>query len=344
MLKTALIYDEVTAKGDPKGERPWVEAEYETPETIGALLAAISEHSDEAVPLPLRPTLVEDLGREAPDLVFNIAEGRGGASRESIVPIMLDHLGIPYTGSDGVALGISLNKALTKRLAAGAGVHTPSSAVFESGSQAAGRLAELEFPVLVKPNYGGSSVGIGPESIVRDPQDLPAVVDHHTAAFEQPCLVEHYVRGTDVAVGLLGNGHVEVFPPAKVIARGGMYSAEVKERHERQVLCPCKLPPGLREQLTDWSRAVCELIGVRDFARVDYIVDREGRAHFLEVNPLPGLSPYYGVYPVQASAAGYGHADLIGAIMQHALSRGRDVRSLTYEPVAERAGRQCDDC
>ncbi len=341
-MKAVLIYDKATAAG--QAERPWVEAEYETPETIGALLAAMGRHCDEAVPLPLGPGLVDDLKREAPDLAFNIAEGLEGPSRESIVPVILDHLGIAYTGSDGVALGISLNKALTKALAAGAGVRTPASAVFASGPEASEGAAELHYPVLVKPNFGGSSVGIGPESIVSRPADLAAVVEREVALYSQPCLVEHFVAGTDVTVGLLGNGELEAFPPAKVIAPGGLYSEEVKDTHERQVVCPCKLPPGLEEQLVGWARAVYRLIGARDFARIDYIVDDDGRAHFLEINPLPGLSPYYGVYPVQAAAAGREHTDLIGAIMSHAIKRHSDARSRKHEPVAGRAGQQCKDC
>ena len=343
-MKTALIYDEPTSVGPGRGERSWVEAEYETPETIAALLAAIGRHCDVAVPLPLGPGLVDDLKREAPDLAFNIAEGLEGPSRESIVPVILDHLGIPYTGSDGVALGISLNKALTKALVAGAGVRTPASAVFASSPEANEGSGELDYPVLVKPNFGGSSVGIGPDSIVRRPADLAAVVEREVALYSQPCLVEHFVAGTDVTVGLLGNGELEAFPPAKVIAPGGLYSEEVKDAHERQVVCPCKLPPGLEEQLVVWAKTVYRLIGARDFARIDYIVDDGGRAYFLEINPLPGLSPYYGVYPVQAAAAGREHTDLIGAIMSHAIKRHSDARSRKHEPVAGRAGQQCKDC
>lgn len=339
-MKAALIYDEVTARGDGS----WVEAEYESPETIEALLGAMAAHCEEVVPIPLRVSLVEDMRREAPDLALNIAEGREGPSRESIVPIVLDHLGIPYTGSDGVALGISLNKALTKRLAAGAGIRTPRSAVFESGAEAAGRCDELEFPVLVKPNFGGSSVGIGPDSLVHDPQDLPALVDHHVALYEQPCLVEHYVTGVDVTVGLLGNGQPEVLPAGKVTTSNGMYSARAKEKHDRQITCPCRLPKGLAERLANWSRRVYDLIGARDFARVDYILDEGGRAHFLEINPLPGLSPYYGVFPVLAAAAGYSHTDLIGAIMDLALERYRRTRSPAYERLAGRAAQQCHHC
>ena len=329
-MKTALIYDEVS----PGGVGAWVEAEYESPATIEALLTAIGAHCDQAVPIPLRRSLAADLEREAPDLAFNIAEGREGPWRESVVPVVLDHLGIPYTGSDGVALGLSLNKALTKRLAASAGVPTLSFRLFTSAEEARARRRELDYPVLLKPNFGGSSAGIGPESVVRGPEQLAERVAQLVSAFGQPCLAERYVRGVDVTVGLLGNGEVRVLPPGRIETAEGMYSSAAKRRHDRRVVCPCPLPPGLGERLADWSLRVYDVIGARDFARVDYMLDERGQAHFLEINPLPGLSPFYGVFPELAEAAGCDHAELIGAIMRLAIERSVSRRSPTHESMA----------
>jgi D-alanine-D-alanine ligase len=329
-MKAALIYDRL----DPSPVRAWVEAEYETPETVAALLAALEARCGRAVPIPFEPSLVADLEREAPDLAFNIAEGWDGPSRESIVPAILDHLGVPYTGSDAVALGMSLNKALTKRLAAGAGVSTPAFGLFTSGRQAAERRHELTYPVLLKPNFGGSSVGVGPGSLVEEPADLAGRVEDYVARYEQPCLAEHYVVGADVTVGLLGNGEVQVLPPARILAPDGMYSEQVKQRHDREVICPCALPGELTDELIRRALTVYELIGARDFARVDFMVDEEGRARFLEINPLPGLSPYYGVFPVLAAAAGYSHTELIGAVVDLALERHRHARNLAHGYLA----------
>jgi D-alanine-D-alanine ligase len=137
-----------------------------------------------------------------------------------------------------------------------------------------------------------------------------------------------------VTVGLLGNADVQALPIGRVETVGGMYSAAAKQRHDRRIVCPCALPDGLHERLTDWSLRVYDVIGARDFARVDYMLDERGRAHFLEINPLPGLSPYYGVYPELAEAAGYDHAGLIGAIMDLAIERNASQRSPTHEPMA----------
>ncbi|MGD8727831.1 MAG: hypothetical protein PVH40_09310, partial [Gemmatimonadales bacterium] len=159
-MRAVLVYDERS----PEGSASWVEAEYESADTIDALLEAMASHCGEAVPLPLRPSLVDDLLRIDPDLAFNIAEGRGGPSRESIVPAILDHLGIPYTGADAVSLGVSLNKAMTKHLARSAGIPTPDFGLFATGEQAAAGWEGLTPPLLVKPNLGGSSAGITVDS------------------------------------------------------------------------------------------------------------------------------------------------------------------------------------
>jgi D-alanine--D-alanine ligase len=337
-MRTALIYDEKT----PDARGGWVEAEYESPETVRALLKAIGAHCEEAVGVPFGPRLVEDLKVLKPDLAFNIAEGREGPQRESIVPAVLDYLAIPYTGSDGVTLGVSLDKALTKRLALQLGVPTPPFGLFESGAQAREAADELDYPVLVKPNYGGSSAGIEADSVLHGPAGLPELVDRMAGVFRQPCLVEGYVRGRDVTVGLLGNGRVQVLPAGEIRTARGLYGQEAKRRHDREVVCPCELPAGLEEQLADRSLRIYRAIGGRDFARVDFMLDGAGRPWFLEINPLPGLSPYYGVFPVLAEAAGYSHTALIGEIMRLATQRYHESRSFPDVRLATIPGRRND--
>jgi D-alanine-D-alanine ligase len=247
---------------------------------------------------------------------------------------VLDHLGIPYTGSDGVSLGISLNKAVTKHLARSAGIPTPEFRLFATGDEAAAAWDELTPPLLAKPNLGGSSAGITADSIVHDRESLFHVVDEQTRLYGHPSLVERYVAGVDVTVGLLGNGEVEAFPVGLIETEEGLYSADAKQRHEKRVTCPCELPHGLADALAEWSVRIYELIGARDFGRVDYMMDERGDVWFLEINPLPGLSPYYGVYPVLAEAAGYGHAQLIGKIMETAIGRHRASGDRLYVRLA----------
>lgn len=308
-MKTALIYDKI-ASGD---EKSWVDAEYETPETINVLLKAIQAYGDEAVSVPFGPELVDQLIDQDPNLVFNIAEGHRGASRESIVPSVLEYLNIPYTGSDGVTLGVSLNKALTKRLAIAVGIRTPRFYLFKSSQEVAELGKELDFPLLLKPNFGGSRIGIERACVVHDWKNLSSSIGDYILRYDQPCLAEEYIEGTDVTIGLLGNAPVEVLPAGKIITQKG----------KRKVVCPSSLPRSLERELRNSSLKIYELIGARDLSRLDYILDKKGQLHFLEINPLPGLSPYYGIMPLLAKAAGYSYEELIGRIIKVALERYR---------------------
>ena len=115
-MKVILVYDESISL-ETAGSLPEdIGAEYESNRTIGAMLQAIRACGHEAAGLILAGDFAEQIRRMEPDLVFNIAEGVRGPARESIVPAWLDHLGIPYTGSDGLTLAVSLDKALTKTL------------------------------------------------------------------------------------------------------------------------------------------------------------------------------------------------------------------------------------
>lgn len=308
-MKTALIYDKIASGG----KESWVNAEYETPETIDVLLEAIQAHSDEAVSIAFGPELVDQLIDQDPDLVFNIAEGHSGPCRESIVPLILEYLSILYTGSDGVTLGVSLNKALTKRLARSMGIRTPRFYLFKSSQEVAKLGKELDFPLLLKPNFGGSRIGIEPACVVYDWKSLSKSISDYIIRYGQPCLAEEHIEGTDVTIGLLGNSPVEVLPAGKIITQKG----------KRKVVCPFPLSHSLERELRSSSLKIYELIGARDLSRLDYILDKKGQLYFLEINPLPGLSPYYGIMPVLAAAAGYEYEELIGRIIEVALERYR---------------------
>lgn len=308
-MKTALIYDKIHSEG----KKFWVDSEYETPETIKALLKAIQAHSDEAISIAFGPELVGQLIDQHPDLVFNIAEGHSGPCRESIIPLVLEYLNIPYTGSDGVTLGLSLNKALTKRLATAVGVRTPRFFLFKSSQEVAELGKDFDFPLLLKPNFGGSRIGIEPDWVFHDWKNLSTSVSDYILRYNQPCLAEEYIEGTDVTIGLLGDSPVEVLPAGETITQKG----------ERKVVCSFSLPCSLGRELRNSSLKIYELIGARDLSRLDYILENKAQLYFLEINPLPGLSPYYGIMPVLAEAAGYSYERLIGRIIKVALQRHR---------------------
>jgi len=257
--------------------------------------------------------------RVGPELVFNIAEGVRGRGRESIVPAWLDQVGIPYTGSDPLTLSLTLDKAMAKTVAQAHGVATPAwRCVYdESGLEGLG----LEFPLFVKPNGEGSSMGIRRSSLAVREDELRRQVRWVLRHYRQGCLVEEYMPGREFCVGLLGNGEPEILPIVEVRTGTGFYSYESKSVHDKELICPAELPRELAEHMRGMGRKLFREFRCRDLARLDLKLDARGVPRFLEMNPLPGLSPYYSIFTAQAEAAGMGFEELIGRIIASALER-----------------------
>ena len=318
-MKIALVYDEAPDTACPDGVPEDFGAEYEDAPTIEAMLEAIRANCHDAVPLALGEDFPARVRELAPDMAFNIAEGVRGPTRESIVPAWLDQLGVPYTGPDGLTLAMSLDKALTKTLAAAAGVRTPPFRRVSHLDDLAG--CDLEFPLFVKPNSEGSSMGVRRSSLVNTRQDLKSQVAWVLETYREDCLVEEFAPGREFCVAMLGNGEPEVLPIVEVRSPGSFYSYEDKSEHHKELVCPAQLEQGAAEEMREMAREILRALRCRDLARADFKVDVAGRPSFLEINPLPGLSPYYGIFPRQALAAGYAYTELIGRLIDLATER-----------------------
>jgi D-alanine-D-alanine ligase len=238
-------------------------------------------------------------------------------------------------------LAVSLDKAMTKMIASANGVRTPAfrrvrshgeldtllrevTARGAAGPPGPGRDAGLgvRLPLFVKPNAEGSSMGIRRDSLVDTPERLVRQVTWVLGRYAD-CLVEAFAPGREFCVGILGTESPRVFPVLELRAEGGFYAYEDKSTHRKELLCPADIPAPLADEMRRMSQEVFRAIGCRDFARVDLKLDAAGDPTFIEINPLPGLSPYYGVYPQQARADGVSHEQLIGAIIASALQRVR---------------------
>jgi D-alanine-D-alanine ligase len=320
-LRVALAYDEVSAAFTGCSQPPDAGSEYEDERTIESLLEAIRLCGHEAERLPLGEDFPERARSLDPDLVFNIAEGVRGPTRESIVPAWLDQLGIPYTGSDGLALAVSLDKALTKTLAAACGVRTPAFRRVRDASDLDD--LGLAYPLFVKPNGEGSSMGVRLSSLVETPEDLRRQVAWVLDNYSQDCLVEEFAPGREFCVGIFGNERLQLLPIVEVKSPGSFYANEHKQQHRKELTCPADLPHGMVAEALESSIKVYRMMRCRDFARVDLKLDREERPSFLEINPLPGLSPFYSIFTCQAQAAGMSHEELIGTIIELAWNRSR---------------------
>lgn len=308
------------------------EAEYDSPKTIAAIREAIESFGHEVIELEATPELPTRLVAAAPDVVFNMAEGVLGRNRESQVPALLELLGIPYTGSDPAALAMALDKELAKRLVADVGVATPPWFLAHSARERVPK--GFPFPAIVKPVTEGSSKGVVPKSVVENEAEARAVARELIERYKQPALVEAYLPGREFTVGLLGERTPRVLPPMEIVFldkrnKRPVYAFEHKQDWSKELRydTPAKVDARLGRELARAAVACFHALGCRDVARVDLRLDAEGRVNFVELNPLPGLSPGWSDLCLIAASANLDYRALIGRILAPAIRRFRAAAS-----------------
>ena len=307
------------------------EAEYDPPETIGAIKDAIASFGHEVIELEATPELPSILPVAGVDVVFNLAEGIRGRNRESQIPAMLELLDIPYTGSDPATLALALDKALAKRIVQQAGLPTPGFALFASGKERLPK--DFAFPVIVKPNAEGSSKGVIRNSVAEDEAQMREIVRECIARYRQPALVEQFLPGREFTVALLGERRPRVLPPMEIVftsvdAKHPVYSFDHKLDWSKEIRydAPAKVDAALGKDLERVARGCFGALGCRDVARIDLRLDARGRACFIECNPLPGLTPGWSDLCMIATSAGMDYRTLIGDILAPAIKRFRERR------------------
>ncbi len=284
---------------------------------------------------PLVREGVPDLGvidwlREArPDICFNVCEGFGGESREAHMPMLLEVLGLPYSGPTPLAAAVTQDKPTTKRLLASAGLPTPRFEVFDCPELAGA--CPLPFPLFVKPKHEGTGMGIANESIVTSAAQLRGQVEKVVRTYRQPALVESFIEGRELTCGVIGNnGDLRVLPILEVDFGGypadlvPVYSSVHKNDldHLFRYQCPARLSEPMAEEIRRLTRATFQITGCRDYARVDFRLTPKGELYILEINALPGITPRSDM-TMMAKAEGQSHAQLVAGVLEAALKRYR---------------------
>jgi len=202
-LNVALLYNLKQNAPHEAGE-PWDKwNELDSDKTAASIERALRAGGHEVIAMEGDKNLPRKLETYKVDIAFNTCEGHRGLSREAQVPALLDMLGIPYTGSGVMTLAVALDKAMTKRILQHHGLPTPEFQTFVKGDEPLN--ARLKFPLFVKPVMEGSGMGITAKSVVRNARELRAQVKEIIAAYRQPALVEEYIEGRELTIGLLGN-------------------------------------------------------------------------------------------------------------------------------------------
>jgi len=325
-MRIGLSYDLKSAVAvDEAGPEDALE-EYDSRETLDIIAAALAAAGHSVVLLGGGGEFLDNIRRERVDIVFNIAEGRGNSpSRESQVPAILEMLGIPYTGSAPHCLTVCLDKPLAKKLVAAEGVTTPRWQ-FLSDEEELDNIAWEAFPAIVKPAYEGSSKGIRSTSVVDSIERLQEEARRLFAAYRQPVMVEEFISGDEVTVGIIGNSPPRIAGMMRIMPRKReghfVYSLEVKRDYLNLVdyECPPQLADDTKEKITLTSLKAFKILGCRDFARIDFRLSPEGVPHFLEINPLPGLGTYSDLV-IMAQKLGWTHQGVIQAVFEAALKR-----------------------
>jgi D-alanine-D-alanine ligase len=305
--------------------------------TIDAMKAALRELKGYRFTyLSDHETLIRDLLRLSGkiDLVFNLCdEGHFNDPRKELhVPAILESMGIPYTGSGPQCLAFCYDKSLLRGLAREMGVPVPEA--FLITPQDSKFDVPLDFPVIVKPNFGDSSFGITARSVAYKPEDLiNAVLEiRRDFGYEKPILVEEFLTGKDLTIGMIGNPPTSYtvlpmaeedyssLPPSLPHICG--YEAKWRPESPYGSLksVPADLPEKTKSAIVQWSVALSERLECRDYVRFDWRLDAEGNPKILEVNPNPGWC-WDGHLAKMAANAGMSYPEMLATILRAAEER-----------------------
>jgi len=322
-------YEDSSPAGDPG---------YAARADVGQVAAGIAQELDDGahdvqlVPVDgdlvaLRDRLVEI----EPDCAFNLCESLAGDTRlESAVPLILELLGIPFTGSPPEALRYALYKDHVKRRLEDAGIPTPRACVMTRAADP----CPLDFPLIVKPVREDGSVGITSKSVVWNEEELRACVDQIVTTYRQPCLVEQFIAGRELNVALFGYPAARVLPLSEIdfsalpVGAPPIVSYEAKwsegsleDLGTRPVLHPV-LAGNIAARVRRVAVEAFRAIGMRDYGRIDVRLAANNVPYVIDVNPNCDLSRHAGMARA-AAAVGMDYSALVKLLVRYALRRKR---------------------
>lgn len=315
--------------------------------TVQALVNAIRSGGYDAEFFEGDLSIIDRFAKYQPDICFNICESHFGDSREAQIPAILEMMRIPYTGSKVLTLSLALDKPMTKRVLAYHDLPTPDFQTFERADEPLD--PALKFPMFVKPSREGTGMGVSLKSIVHNEGELREQVAYLLDKYKQTVLVERFIEGREVTVGMVGNligpvarrlpddpdehriqAGLRFFPPLEIdlqpyVETDAVYSNRLKVQlaEELNYICPAPLDRDMVDELNWLAAAVFRVTGCLDVARVDFRLDKSDnwKPYILEVNPLPGLSPGISDIVIEAAADGVDHTELVLMILHAAMKR-----------------------
>ena len=281
------------------------------PSAVGATAAAPVQRGAMALAKTLVTPAFDDI-----KVVFLALHG--GTGENGSIQNLLELAGMPFTGSDMTASTVAMHKDMSKRLFKSEGISTPKWKTYriKDGGISADMITEInsyfDFPVIVKPNDSGSTLGL---TRVEKSEQL-------TAAFEKSLkeskivLVEEYIAGRELTVPVLDS---RIFPVIEIIPESGLYDYEAKYTKGRsEYIVPAKISEKITNQIKKTAKEVYDILGAAGLARIDFLMDEKGDYYCLELNTLPGMTEL-SLAPMAARADGVQFDELIKMLIDSAL-------------------------
>lgn len=249
-----------------------------------------------------KETFVNQLVDFNPDVVFIALHGKGG--EDGTIQGLLDYLGFTYTGSGLKASAVAMDKALTKTILKANNLPVPEGFVLQSENELKKIKEKIDFPVVVKANSEGSSVGV---FIVESLDSLEEKVKD-CFKLDSKVIIEKFIEGRELTVSILNGKPLEI---VEIKVEDGFYDYKNKYiTGKTKYVCPAEIETDIYKNLQDISLEAYNLIGCKGAARVDIILDKNSNPYILEINTIPGLTEK-SLLPKAAKAAGFSFEDLI---------------------------------
>jgi D-alanine-D-alanine ligase len=274
-----------------------------------AVLDALRRHRVDAHPFDPSEQPMEALVQQGYKRVHVALHGRYG--EDGTVQGALELMGLPYTGSGVLASALAMDKWRTKLIWSAGGINIPRHVLLNEQSDFDLVARELGLPLIVKPSREGSTIGL---SKVRHAKDIAAAWEL-AARYDSAVLAEEFIEGTELTAGILGE---IALPLVRIQTEGDLYDYEAKYLSEKtQYFCPSGIPAGKEQEIRMQALRAHAILGCEGWGRVDLILDKSGKAYFLETNTSPGMTSH-SLVPMAAKAAGISFEDLVLRILESA--------------------------
>lgn len=306
--------------------------EYDDIQTIYALKKELHRYAKTIVLLEQDQNIPRTLKELKPQYVFNICEGLGSSrAREAQLPNILEMLNIKYFGSDATSLSLALDKYICYVVLKNADLLVAKMQLISSLKDADKLKAlflEKKSKYIVKPRWEGSSKGIFNASLVSSYRDCQKLIEKVITTYKQPAVVEEFLEGSEITVGLAGNQDVRVLGMMQIkhktrSYKDFIYGLEVKRNWRKEVvyLPEANIEAKVKKQITQAALKAFKALELRDAARIDFRLDKEGKPRIIDINPLPGLSPVYSDLPILFRLKKKTYSQLINIIIRASLKR-----------------------